>query len=208
MSGHRPLNAEERALLDRLVRSVGPALLAYARRMCRREEEAEDVVAETFLRAAGNVASLRRCERADLYLLTIARNLCRDRARRTRAQPSAEQTAANRAVAGPYPLPTADPAAAAESREEAAALRAAVDDLPETYREIVALRFVLGLKFEEIAVLLEVPLGTALFRGHEALRRLRKRLLTGEARRRTTQAEDREPSASRRPSGPGCPQPG
>lgn len=202
MPGTRPLNVEERALLDRLVGSVGPALLAYAQRMCRRRDEAEDVVAEAFLRAAENVAALRACERADLYLLTIARNLCRDRQRRRRTRPSEADDAARGITEEPDSLAGADPVATVEGREAAAALRAAVDELPDPYREIVVLRFALGLKFQEIARLLDVPLGTALSRLHEAVERLRRRLLTKECPGR------RGAAASRRSYEPGCPQVG
>ena len=52
-------------------------------------------------------------------------------------------------------------------------------ELPESLREIVVLRLASGLKFEEIAELLHIPLGTALSRMHAAIQRLREMLGPG-----------------------------
>ncbi len=163
----RTLTAEERELLDGLVHELGPRLLAYVRRVYGNEHEAEDIVAETFCRAASNVAALRRSDRRDLYLLTVARNLCRDRFRRRRTGPTPEERLREHAhpSAGPDDVTAAD--------EQTQALRAAVVELPEGLREVVVLRLSSGLKFEQIAELLHIPLGTALSRMHAALQQLR-----------------------------------
>jgi RNA polymerase sigma-70 factor (ECF subfamily) len=101
-------------------------------------------------------------------MLTIARNLCRDRFRRQRPQMSlSEQWATH---AGEY----AHPEEVVVRDEQKRALQKAVAELPESQREIVILRLSSGLKFEEIAQLLQIPLGTALSRMHAALERLRK----------------------------------
>ena len=68
------------------------------------------------------------------------------------------------------------PAAAAEEDERRRALRAAVEALPEHLREIVVLRLSGELRFEDIAELLQIPLGTALSRMHAAVERLREML--------------------------------
>ena len=62
--------------------------------------------------------------------------------------------------------------------EQSRFLRAAVAALPEKLREVVVLRLSTDLRFEEIADLLQIPLGTALSRMHAALQDLRKRLGT------------------------------
>jgi RNA polymerase sigma-70 factor (ECF subfamily) len=166
----RPLNADERAVLEALVHQVGPRLLAYARQVYGKRVDAEDLVAETFCRAADNVETLLGCERRDLYLLTITRNLCRDGFRRRRPELLADDQLPELAggVDGPE--------ATAAGRECRQALRRAVAALPETQREIVVLRLSGGLTFEEIAELLSIPLGTALSRMHAATRRLRNEL--------------------------------
>ena len=164
------LDDDERSVLDGLIRGLGPRLLAYVRRVHAHPHDAEDIVSESFCRAAGNMAALRASSRPDLYLLTIARNLCRDRYRRRRPETPATEQLASQAgtIAGPDDLAVRD--------EQKRALQDAVTALPEPLREIVVLRLSVGLKFEEIAELLHVPLGTALSRMHTAVARLRKTL--------------------------------
>ncbi len=167
------LTAGERDLLDRLVRELTPRLVAYIRRVYGSAPDAEDIVAETFCRAAGNMAALRTSTRRDLYLLTTVRNLCRDGFRRRRPTPTPDE----RLEQVPHGGDDAPDRAADEERRRA--LRAAVAELPESLREIVVLRLASGLKFEEIAELLHIPLGTALSRMHAAIQRLREMLGPG-----------------------------
>jgi len=162
--------ADDRAWLDNLVRREAPRLLAYARRTWCDPSDAEDIVAETFCRAARNIRSVRASTRPDLYLLATARNLCRDRFRRRRPQLATSEVL----EAWPDRDTPADDRVA--QSEEQALLRAAVAELPEALREIVVLRLGAELTFEEIAEMLHVPLGTALSRMHAAVGRLRSKL--------------------------------
>ncbi len=161
----RGLTADDRAFLDRLVTTMGPRLLAYARRMQSRTD-AEDVVAETFFRAADSIAALRASPRPEFYLLSVARNLCRDQIRRNRI---------TRAIL-PAPAPVPTPPECAVAAEDLAALRVAVDELPDRLREVVVLRLAGGLRFEDIAALLQISLGTALSRMHSAVERLKEKV--------------------------------
>ncbi|MEW6198691.1 MAG: sigma-70 family RNA polymerase sigma factor [Planctomycetota bacterium] len=163
------LDADERAELEGLVAEFGPRLLAYTRHLTS-PQDAEDVVAEVFCRAAQNFGALRRSARPDLYLLTAARNLCRDGLRRRRPQPLPPERIDQSASArdGPPAGLTRD-----ETRRR---LRAAVAELPAPLREVVVLRLTVGLRFEDIAGLLGLPLGTALSRMHTAIGCLRERL--------------------------------
>jgi RNA polymerase sigma-70 factor (ECF subfamily) len=165
----RPLSADERRLVDGLVEKCGARLLAYVRRVHGSRLDAEDIVAETYCRAAANIEALGRCERPDLYLLTIARNLCRDRYRRPGEQSLDPQEL-------DHPAGIAEPIDSTTSSEQRDALRNAVASLPETLREVVTLRLSTDLKFQEIADLLELPLGTVLSRMHTAMNRLKEEL--------------------------------
>jgi RNA polymerase sigma-70 factor (ECF subfamily) len=164
----RPLTPADRGLLDRLVRACGPRLLAYVRHVYRSRVDAEEVVAETFCRAAARIEMLKSCRRPELYLLTITRNLCRDRFRRPPEQ-SVTDAALDR------PTNDAEPHELAISAETRQAMLAAVAELPEALREVLALRLSTDLKFEEIAELLSLPLGTVLSRMHAAVGRLRSK---------------------------------
>jgi RNA polymerase sigma factor (sigma-70 family) len=183
--GQGGLSPDDRRLLEALIAELGPRLFAYVSHLARHAQDAEDIVAETFCRAAANMEAVRATDRRDLYFVTIARNLCRDRIRRAqnRTAPPGLRTAwasapgsssagrsdGNGQAAG-------DPAAALNLSENLAALRTAVDELPESLREVVILRLATDLRFEDIAELLNVPLGTALSRMHAAVAQLRRRL--------------------------------
>jgi RNA polymerase sigma-70 factor, ECF subfamily len=164
------LTTEERALPERLLTELGPRILAYVRRTYGGQQDAEEIVSETFFRAAKNITAVRASARQDLYLLTIARNLCRDRFRRSRHGPLPEDYLQGE----PDDVP--EPQENVARAEQLATLREAVDALPENLREVVVLRLSTGLRFEELAELLKVPLGTALSRMHAAVQRLRETL--------------------------------
>ena len=162
------LTADERAFLDRLVAAVGPRLLAYVRRVYGMRDEAEDIAADAFCRAADNIAAVRASSKPELYLLTTARNLCRDRFRRTMVDRAGSLELSRR------PIETADPVETAMGAEQVRFLSDAVVALPQALREVVVLRLSADLRFEDIAELLHIPLGTALSRMHSAVQRLRK----------------------------------
>jgi len=169
MTKGKALNDEQRRLLETLLHDVGPRLLGYVRRAFGAGIEAEEIVAETFSRAADNIEALAASGRQDLYLLTTARNICRDLFRKHRPGLLTEQQSRSQ--------PDRDgttPADRIESREDRARLLAAVDALPPAQREVVTLRLSAELKFEEIADLLSIPLGTALSRMDAAMKNLKK----------------------------------
>jgi RNA polymerase sigma-70 factor (ECF subfamily) len=167
MKPRRSLNADERALLESLLRDVGPRVFAYVRKAFGGQIDAEEIVAETFARAADNVETLWHHSSKDLYLLAVARNLCRDTFRRRRPQAIPDEQL------GCVPAHGADPHERPARQEEHQRLRAAIARLPDAQREVVVLRLSAGLKFEEIADLLKIPVGTALSRMDAATRKLR-----------------------------------
>ncbi|MGD8452093.1 MAG: sigma-70 family RNA polymerase sigma factor [Phycisphaerae bacterium] len=171
----RPLAADERELLDRLIREFGPRLLGYVRRTYGPRIDAEEIVAESFCRAAANMPTFKACDRQDLYLLTTARNLCRDRFRRQRDTGTGDGL-------DQYPASIGRPDKSVTQTERREALLAAIDGLPVVQREVVTLRLSGTLKFEEIAQLLGVPLGTVLSRMHAGLQRLKQRLGSSDER--------------------------
>lgn len=150
----------------------GGALYGYLRFHLRSADEAEELMAETFLRA---VRAAERFEAARgparAWLFRIAQNVLRDHRRRGRR-------------ARPVPLGAfrdlVSPAPSVEERllweEETAALLAAVGELSPADQELIALRYGSGLTAAGIADLVgarETAVRTRLWR---ALRRLRARL--------------------------------
>jgi RNA polymerase sigma-70 factor (ECF subfamily) len=163
------LTAAQRTFVATLLEQHGPRLLAYIRRAYGRQVDAEEILAETFCRAASRPETLQACARVDLYLLTIARNLCRDTWRR-------EHPTQSLLAAAEHDDGQPGPVEHGVRREDAALLADAVAMLPEAQREVVVLRLSTNLTFEEIAALLGAPLGTVLSRMNAALKRLRKEM--------------------------------
>lgn len=156
------MNPEALTRLESLYREVGPDLLAYLRRVGGDLHTAEDLLHETFLQAARRMERLTEAVSVRAWLYAIARNVAVTAYRRRRGT---EQ----------LPADVADAGVAEDSRMER--MRAAVADLPETLRETLELRLREELSYEEIADVLQIPVGTVRSRLHHALERLRAALV-------------------------------
>ena len=153
-----------RLLYDR----YGTILFGMAYRLLGDRQLAEDCVQDVFVtvwRSAGRYDPARA--RVTTWLFTIARNkivdMLRWRSRRP-VEPLPEQWSSDESP------DAAELAAAAENGESVAA---AVAELPELQREVVALAYFDGLTHAEIAARLGVPIGTVKGRIRLALERLR-----------------------------------
>lgn len=115
------------------------AVYAFCLYRLRDHEEACDAVQETFTKAWIAVRAGQQVAQPRPWLLTIARNVCIDRARALRARPAfAQLTDLPEAAGRPPPDDLAD-------------LSAAVRTLPERQRRAFVLRVVLGWSYKEIA---------------------------------------------------------
>jgi len=144
--------------LERLYHEVGPGLLAYLHRRLADRHAAEDLLQETFLTAVRGRDRLSQAVSARAWLYAIARNLAATAIRRRRLNES---------------LPENVPAASAYEQPHQEAIRAAIAELPDVLRETLELRLRCELTYEEIAAVLDIPVGTVRSRLHLALRRLR-----------------------------------
>ena len=153
------------------------------RRLCERmtgdPHRAEDLAQETFARLLVNAKTYRSSARFSTFLWRIALNLCCDELRKAGRRPEATGDCASED--GPSQIEAAaagdaGPHALADRRERAELVRGALAALPEHYRCVVVLRHYEGLKFREIAAVLEIPEGTVKSRMAEALNRLRQAL--------------------------------
>lgn len=101
----------------------------------------EDVVQETFVRAASSQNALRQDERLGGYLVGIARNVAVDVSRKRRREVQLGDN--HRAVS--------DPGLDASRAELSEALRAAVDELPEDQRDLFLMKYVSNMRYAVIA---------------------------------------------------------
>jgi RNA polymerase sigma-70 factor (ECF subfamily) len=145
--------AGDPAAFTRLYAHYFPRLYAYARYRVDEEHEAEEVVAETFLKVVETLDRFdwRHTQSFAAWLFRIARNVLIDRTRRARRAPSVSLGDMHD-LAG-HALP---PDEAAMRAEELATLHRLVATLSPRRQEIITLRFFGGLRNREIAQILEI----------------------------------------------------
>ena len=144
-----------------------------ALRVLKNEEEALDLTQETFVRAWTALPNFRGQSQFRTWLYRIATNLCYNRLAGLRRALSDLGNDVIAALPETSPL-FDDPAHALEARELRSYLHNAIDELDEKYRLLISLRYQNEMSYEEIAGLLNLPLGTVktgLFRAREQLRR-------------------------------------
>ena len=160
-----------RLLVERHQRPVYGLLL----RMVRRPALAEDLAQETLIKAYRAIASFDRSRKFSSWLFKIAHNTAIDHLRRSRP-PTVPLESDEADRADPLALLAApesrSPEARARGRDLAEALEDALADLRPDYREAVLLRFQQGLPYDEIADILDLPLGTVKTHLHRARNQL------------------------------------
>lgn len=135
-------------------------------------EEAQDLTQDTFTKAYQNLDRLSDPARFSSWVYKIALNECRMRFRREgkmQRMPLEEYLESGRAQ-----VDEETPERTLASKEAASALRRAFEDLPEEQRAVILMKEYQGLKFHEIADVLDVPLSTVKSRMYLGLKTLRK----------------------------------
>jgi RNA polymerase sigma-70 factor (ECF subfamily) len=145
-------------LIEELYRKDGPGLLQYIQR-CGGGSHSEDLLQETFVRALEKPEKVGKARSPRAWLYGIARHVVNDSLRRNA-----------RNVELTIDPPATDPA---ERDPRLAAIRTAMQKLHTDQQEVLRLRIEAELSYEEIAVVLNIPVGTVRSRLHYAVRKLR-----------------------------------
>ena len=152
-------------------------IYALAYRVIGREEDARDVVQETFLRAFRALPGFKGQAKFSSWLYRIALNLCRDWIRRQRRAPVMQ------APEGVELVDLASERGPVESIEDLVSRRelsevvaGAMRLLPEEQRTAIILKEYHGMTFQEIADLQGCPLSTVKTRLYQGLSVLRRHL--------------------------------
>jgi RNA polymerase sigma-70 factor (ECF subfamily) len=152
-------NAGDVAALETLYYRYRDWVAGLAFHFTRHHEDALDVLQETFAYFFGKFPGFALTAQLKTFLYPVVRNLSLDAVRRARRErPTGELPADPPA---PAPAPSAE-------------LDALLAGLAEAEREVLLLRFADGLALREIALALDIPLGTVKSRLHNALERLRE----------------------------------
>jgi RNA polymerase sigma-70 factor (ECF subfamily) len=170
----------DQTAFEQLVHRYERELYSYLARMLRDAHRAEEVFQSTFMRAYQRRQSFQTGRRLRPWLYSIATHLAVDVLRKLgRQQPLSldAQHAWSEGDEGTSLFELLEssvesPAARMEENERSQWAREAVDALPQHLREVVLLVYFQGMKFQEAAEALEVPVGTIKSRIHAALTRL------------------------------------
>jgi RNA polymerase sigma-70 factor (ECF subfamily) len=164
----------ESATFEELALPLFPSLYNHAFWLARNHAEAEDLVQETFSKALRAFDSFQPSTNFKAWIFRILRNTFLT---------SRTGLAASRTVFLEDHLATFDIAATDPSPEDHtlrldnhAALQAALDQLQAPLREVLLLCDVEEIKYKDIAVILDVPIGTVMSRISRARQALRQLL--------------------------------
>jgi len=172
--------AGEEAAYRELIRRYERPLFSLLFRMVRDRELAEDLAQETFVKALNAIESYRPEFKFSSWIFKIANNAAIDHLRRREldtlsleGSPQAETPEAIEATALQIGGRQESPLAEVEARELGGQIEAAIAQLRPEYRSCILLRHVEGRAYEEIAEILNLPLGTVKTYIHRARNELR-----------------------------------
>ncbi|HFE52360.1 MAG TPA: sigma-70 family RNA polymerase sigma factor [Bacteroidetes bacterium] len=167
----------DREAFEKIVERYKDQLLNFAYRFLGSRQEAEDVVQDTFLRVYRNRKAYRRVARFSTWIYTIAGNLAKTelRKRKRRKLFSISDLGFEEKDYEISDL-SHNPEDDVEGTLKEEIIQREIEKLPPKFREVIILRDVQGLSYEEIALILKIPIGTVKSRVNRARLRLQKRL--------------------------------
>jgi len=189
--GRVAVSAEEKALIERckrgdlaafndLVRKYEKQVYNFAYRLTGNYDDANDVAQDAFLRVFNAIGSFRGDASFSTWLFRITTNVFLDERKRAKAHPQASldeylelgESSVTRQIEDPSPTPEA----ILEESERAQLLSNAVRDLPEYQRAMVTLYHGQQKSYEEIAEIMDLPIGTVKSRLNRARLALKEKL--------------------------------
>ena len=172
----RALSRDE-AAVRAIIKANNRRLYRLARGILRNDDEAEDVVQETYVRALTHLAEFRGESSLSTWLSRIAMNEALGRLRRQRpgVELSSLPSGTLEAQIIQFPLLSAtdDPERTMAQREIQHVVEGAIDELPEPFRMVFITRVVEGMNVEETADILGLKPETVKTRLHRARTMLR-----------------------------------
>jgi len=160
-----------------LVDAFGQKIYSVAYHFTLKREDAEELAQEIFLRIFENLHRYDGSFPLVAWIVSLSRNLCIDRYRRKKREKSF-RFVSDDAVA-PMLTSQDDPADNALKKERTKILFSALAEIPEDLAEILVLRDLDGLAYDEIGQALALPDGTVksrLFRARtEVAKKIRER---------------------------------
>jgi len=177
------LRGDERAAREIVLRFERP-VFSLIHRMVRDRELAEDLAQETFVRTLNNLKRYDASYKFSSWLFKIGYNLTIDHLRKKELdvvsiQGAPDAVTPDQQAATAITLVTKDerPDELLAAREMGSEIESAIDALRPDYRTAILLRHVEGYAYEEIASIMDVPLGTVKTYIHRARNELKGALV-------------------------------
>ena len=150
------------------------ALYGFAMILTHNRTEAEDLVQETYLRAARAFGRLVPDSNLKSWLFAIMRNIRLNQIRHEHSGPQFVEIDAEEENRRMWLVHSStDPHSALLQKIEREQVRAAIKRLPIYYREVILLRDIEGFSYQQIAGILQCPAGTVMSRLGRAREQLR-----------------------------------
>jgi len=169
----------DRAAFEELVRRHQKPIYGVVSRMLFSRDEVDDLVSEAFVQAYANLGKFRGEASFGTWIHRIAVNLSLKRIKKL-GRVKASSFEEMQETAGDLPDEGVDlrPAELVERSEVDRLVREAVAVLPAKHQAVVALHYFQDMSCEQIAVVLDVSVGTVWSRLHYAMKKLRPMLET------------------------------
>jgi RNA polymerase sigma-70 factor (ECF subfamily) len=170
----------DKSSYDELVSRFKGPLFSFIYRILGDRAFAEDLLQETFLRLWVNRDSYREVARFSTWIYTVAGNLAKTELRRQKIRRWFPISSGSSAGEDEVTIEISDPDADPHRDLERATILRRVDEeirrLPLVFREVIILRDVRELSYDEISKILRIPIGTVKSRVNRGRLRLQKRL--------------------------------
>jgi RNA polymerase sigma-70 factor (ECF subfamily) len=171
------------AAFRELVRRYERPVFSLIFRMVRDREIAEDLAQDTFIKVLNNIDRYRPEFKLSSWLFKIANNVAIDHLRKRQLETVSMEGSPHAATASEIEATSFEIAAQQESaldemeaKELGSSIERAIAALRPEYRSCIMLRHVEGRSYEEIAAILDLPLGTVKTYIHRARHELREAL--------------------------------
>ncbi|MCG3136275.1 MAG: ECF RNA polymerase sigma factor SigW [Phycisphaerae bacterium] len=159
-----------------LVRRYAQELFHFVYRLIGRSAAAEDIVQETFVQVHQSAATFDPQRKFRPWIFTIAANKGRDQLRAQQRRPEVHLEALATSDAEPGSIigellggSHDQPTLQMETEEQSFQIRQLVESMPANLKEVLILGYYHGFAYQEIADMLQVPLGTVKSRLHTAV---------------------------------------
>ena len=147
---------------EKIVKEYSDMVYRIAMRYTQNHHDAEDVYSEVFLRYFRKERTFESEEHRKAWLIRVTINCAKDLISKRHTDLSLEAVA--------HGLPVNEPI---QSREDLMMLKAAMESMDATHREVIYMYYIEGMTVSDISRILERPAGTVksqLSRGREKLR--------------------------------------